>query len=33
MTNEEPLPKKVRLSESDFKTLSRDDLCSSPSFL
>ncbi|XP_067900831.1 pre-mRNA-splicing regulator WTAP isoform X1 [Heterodontus francisci] len=28
MTNEEPLPKKVRLSESDFKTLSRDELCS-----
>ncbi|MBN3279922.1 FL2D regulator, partial [Polyodon spathula] len=27
MTNEEPLPKKVRLSESDLKTLSREDLC------
>ncbi|XP_075869554.1 pre-mRNA-splicing regulator WTAP [Nelusetta ayraudi] len=27
MTNEEPLPKKVRLSESDMKTLSREELC------
>ncbi|XP_078505101.1 pre-mRNA-splicing regulator WTAP [Lissotriton helveticus] len=26
MTNEEPLPKKVRLSEADFKVLSRDEL-------
>ncbi|XP_026854794.1 pre-mRNA-splicing regulator WTAP isoform X2 [Electrophorus electricus] len=28
MTNEEPLPKKVRLSESDMKTLTREELCS-----
>uniref|UniRef100_A0A4W5RKI3 Pre-mRNA-splicing regulator WTAP n=1 Tax=Hucho hucho TaxID=62062 RepID=A0A4W5RKI3_9TELE len=27
MTNEEPLPKKVRLSESDMKTLTREELC------
>nr|XP_014345178.1 PREDICTED: pre-mRNA-splicing regulator WTAP isoform X2 [Latimeria chalumnae] len=27
MTNEEPLPKKVRLNESDFKVLPRDELC------
>ncbi|XP_062407509.1 pre-mRNA-splicing regulator WTAP [Sardina pilchardus] len=27
MTNEEPLPKKVRLSESDLKTLTREELC------
>ncbi|XP_063079435.1 pre-mRNA-splicing regulator WTAP [Engraulis encrasicolus] len=27
MTNEEPLPKKVRLSESDLKTLNREELC------
>nr|XP_048700071.1 pre-mRNA-splicing regulator WTAP isoform X3 [Caretta caretta] len=26
MTNEEPLPKKVRLSETDFKVLARDEL-------
>ncbi|XP_009583561.1 PREDICTED: pre-mRNA-splicing regulator WTAP-like, partial [Fulmarus glacialis] len=26
MTNEEPLPKKVRLSEADFKVLPRDEL-------
>ncbi|XP_031207489.1 pre-mRNA-splicing regulator WTAP [Mastomys coucha] len=26
MTNEEPLPKKVRLSESDFKVMARDEL-------
>ncbi|XP_069091242.1 pre-mRNA-splicing regulator WTAP [Pleurodeles waltl] len=26
MTNEEPLPKKVRLSEADFKVLARDEL-------
>ncbi|XP_056620245.1 pre-mRNA-splicing regulator WTAP [Triplophysa dalaica] len=28
MTNEEPLPKKVRLNESDMKTLTREELCS-----
>ncbi|XP_028809488.1 pre-mRNA-splicing regulator WTAP [Denticeps clupeoides] len=28
MTNEEPLPKKVRLNESDLKTLTREELCS-----
>ncbi|KAG5846422.1 hypothetical protein ANANG_G00114800 [Anguilla anguilla] len=27
MTNEEPLPKRVRLSESDLKTLTREELC------
>ncbi|CAB1329225.1 unnamed protein product [Coregonus sp. 'balchen'] len=27
MTNEEPLPKNVRLSESDMKTLTREELC------
>ncbi|KAM6954584.1 pre-mRNA-splicing regulator WTAP [Aplochiton taeniatus] len=27
MTNEEPLPKKVRLNESDMKTLTREELC------
>ncbi|XP_053737436.1 pre-mRNA-splicing regulator WTAP [Synchiropus splendidus] len=27
MTNEEPLPKKVRLTESDMKTLTREELC------
>ncbi|RVE55768.1 hypothetical protein OJAV_G00229450 [Oryzias javanicus] len=27
MTNEEPLPKKVRLTESDLKTLTREELC------
>ncbi|XP_068199134.1 pre-mRNA-splicing regulator WTAP [Antennarius striatus] len=27
MTNEEPLPKKVRLCESDMKTLTREELC------
>ncbi|CAG03627.1 unnamed protein product, partial [Tetraodon nigroviridis] len=27
MTNEEPLPKKVRLNESDLKTLTREELC------
>ncbi|XP_061097295.1 pre-mRNA-splicing regulator WTAP [Conger conger] len=27
MTNEEPLPKKVRLSESDLKSLTREELC------
>ncbi|KAM3861220.1 pre-mRNA-splicing regulator WTAP [Diretmus argenteus] len=27
MTNEEPLPKKVRISESDMKTLTREELC------
>ncbi|TKC34236.1 hypothetical protein EI555_010096 [Monodon monoceros] len=26
MTNEEPLPKKVRLSETDFKVMARDEL-------
>ncbi|XP_015354685.1 pre-mRNA-splicing regulator WTAP-like [Marmota marmota marmota] len=26
MTNEEPLPKKVRLSETDFKVMTRDEL-------
>ena len=26
MTNEEPLPKKVRLSEADFKVMARDEL-------
>lgn len=26
MTNEDPLPKKVRLSETDFKLMARDEL-------